>query len=81
MWLLQPNIASMLLLLLPIEVVTVAVQVEVVVVIDVVVEDVVIGVVIDFLTLLFFLPPPTGTLRRVPPLVQCLLQALQKWRG
>ena len=68
-------------MLLPIEVVTVAVQVEVAVVIGVVVvEDVVIGV-IDFLTLLFFLPPPTGTLRRVPPLVQCLLQALQKWRG
>lgn len=34
------------------------------------------------LLLLFLLqPPPTGTLRRAPPLVQYLLQVLQKWRG
>lgn len=26
-------------------------------------------------------PPPTGTLRRTPPLVQYLRQLLQKWRG
>jgi hypothetical protein len=51
--------------------------VQVAVVVAVMVELEVIGVV-DFLLLLFFLPPPTGTLRSVPPLVQCLLQALQK---
>ena len=34
------------------------------------------------LTLLFFLqPPPTGTFLSVPPLVQYLLQALQKCLG
>lgn len=77
MWLL-PSKASML----PIEVVTVAVQVEGLAVVGVVVAVVEDGVgVFGFLTLLFFLPPPTGTFRRVPPLVQCLLQALQKWRG
>jgi hypothetical protein len=26
-------------------------------------------------------PPPTGTLRRTPPLVQYRRQLLQKWRG
>lgn len=30
---------------------------------------------------LFLRPPPIGTFRRVPPLVQWRLQDLQKWRG
>lgn len=33
----------------------------------------------DFL--LFLQPPPTGTVRREPPLVQCLLQPLHKYLG
>lgn len=37
---------------------------------------------LPLLLLLFLLqPPPTGTLLKAPPLVQYLLQALQKWRG
>lgn len=35
----------------------------------------------DLLLLFLRQPPPTGTLRRAPPLVQYLLQVLQKWRG
>ncbi|GER36496.1 adenine deaminase [Striga asiatica] len=35
----------------------------------------------EILGRLFFRPPPTGTFRRVPPLVQCLLHDLHKWRG
>ena len=31
--------------------------------------------------LAFWHPPPTGTLRRTPPLVQYRRQLLQKWRG
>lgn len=31
--------------------------------------------------LLFRQPPPTGTLRKTPPLVQYRRHALQKWRG
>ena len=29
----------------------------------------------------FLLPPPTGMFLKAPPLVQYLLQFLQKWRG
>lgn len=35
----------------------------------------------DELRLAFRQPPPTGTLRRTPPLVQYRRQLLQKWRG
>ena len=38
--------------------------------------------VVDELRLVFFRePPPTGMFLRAPPLVQYLLQFLQKWRG
>lgn len=36
---------------------------------------------LDFERFVFRQPPPTGTLRRTPPLVQYLRQLLQKWRG
>jgi hypothetical protein len=35
----------------------------------------------DELRLALRQPPPTGTLRRTPPLVQYRRQLLQKWRG
>jgi hypothetical protein len=35
----------------------------------------------DFPLLFFLHPPPTGTFRRDPPLVQYLLQPLQKYLG
>jgi hypothetical protein len=57
----------------------VGVLIEVVVVLIVFFVEVLIEIgEVDFLTFLFFLTPPTGTFLRVPPLVQCLLQALQK---
>ena len=36
---------------------------------------------VDDFFVFFLLPPPTGMFLRAPPLVQYLLQFLQKWRG